>query len=88
MANADDCLICLFLNIKYFSCEGAGSVSGRWVEQDLQNGPAASWILYVNMCRPAELTSSISAAMELVPDLTGGWDKIFRMLFLLHSCHV
>jgi len=42
-----------------------------WVEQDLQDGPATPWILYVNMCQPAELTLNISAAVELVLDLTG-----------------
>ena len=75
-------------NIKYFSCKSAGSISGRWVEQGIQDGLAASWILYVDMCWPAELTLNISGATELVPDLTGGWDKIFRMIFLLHSCHI
>ena len=40
------------------------------MKQGLQDGPAASWVLYVNMCQPAELTLNISAVMELVPDLT------------------
>ena len=32
------------------------SVSGRWVEQNLQDGPTVSWILCEKMCLPAELT--------------------------------
>jgi hypothetical protein len=27
--------------LEYFNCDGAGSVSGRWVEQGLQDGSAA-----------------------------------------------
>jgi len=45
------------------------------VEQDLQDGPAASWILYVNMCQPAGSILNISASMEMAPNLTGRWDK-------------
>ena len=42
------------------------------MKQDLQDGPAASWILCVNMCQPAELISNISAVVELVLHLENG----------------
>jgi hypothetical protein len=58
------------------------------VEQDLQDGLAASWVLCVNMCQPAGLTLNISAVAELAPDLIGRWDKIFRMVRLLHGYYV
>jgi hypothetical protein len=45
------------------------------VEQNLQDSPAASWILYVNMCQPAGSILNISALMEMAPNLTGRWDK-------------
>jgi hypothetical protein len=35
----------------------------------------------------AELTLNIPAVMGLVPDLTGRWDKILKMFFLVHSLH-
>ena len=41
------------------------------MEQDLQDGLAASLLLCVNMCQPAELPLNISAVAELVPDLIG-----------------
>ena len=58
------------------------------MEQDLQDGPSASWILCVSMCQPAELTLNISAVVELAPNLIGRWDKIFRMVQLLHGYYV
>jgi len=39
------------------------------------------------MCQPSEPTLNISAAIKLVLDLTGGWNKIFGILFLLQGCH-
>ena len=65
--------------MKYFSCNGAGSQSNRWVGQDLQDALPATKLSRLNMCQPANQTSDLSAGTELTPYVTQVGQHMFPM---------